>query len=105
MQARRARLRLLAAGLVMCAAGMLRLPGAAVGSAPGPRARALGLVCRPGLRRRPVLPGRGPGRAGGRGVPGLVVPPGGARVGVSHGAVQVAERSAGLEVQRGECVP
>ncbi len=97
----------MAVGLVMSAAGMpggmLRLPGAAVGSAPGPRSWVLGSVCRPRLRR-PVLPGRGPGRVGGRGVPGLVVPPGGARVGVSHGAMQVAERSAGLKVQRGECV-
>jgi len=36
---------------------------------------------------------------------GLVVPLGGARVGVSHGVLEVAERPAGVEVERRECVP
>ena len=38
-------------------------------------------------------------------LPGRGVLPGGARVGVPHGVVQVAGRSAGLQVQHGECVP
>ena len=37
-----------------------------------------------------------------RGVPGLVVPLGGAWVGVAHGALEVAERPASIKVQRRE---
>ena len=56
-----------------------------------------GLVCRLKLRRRPVRLRRGPvplmrpRQVNDRGAPGLVVPPGGARVGVSHGALEIAE--------------
>jgi hypothetical protein len=61
-----------------------------------------------GRLRRLLRLGRGPvplpglGQVDGRGVPGLVVPLGGAWAGVPHGALEIAERPAGIEVQRRE---
>jgi len=60
-------------------------------SRPRPRTRIPGLACRLMLRA---------GQVNDRGVPGLVVLPGGARVGVSHSVLEAAERPAGIEVQR-----
>ena len=42
------------------------------------------------------------GQVGNRGVPGLVVPLDGTWVGVAHGVLEIAERSAGIEVQSRE---
>jgi hypothetical protein len=53
------------------------------------------------LRRSPV-PLLRPCQVDDRGVPGLVIPPGGARVGVPQGALETAERPAGIEVKRRE---
>jgi hypothetical protein len=69
--------------------GALGLPGAAVRSASRPE---LGT----GIPRLRL------GQVNDWGVPGPVIPPGGTRVGVPHGALEVAERPAGLEVQRRE---
>jgi hypothetical protein len=44
------------------------------------------------------------GQVNDRDVPGPVVSPGGAWIGVPHGALEVAERPAGIEVQRREGV-
>ena len=61
-----------------------------------------------GCRLRRLRLGRSPvplvrlGQVADRGVPGLVVPLGGARVGVPHGALEIAERPVGIEVQRRE---
>ena len=84
--------------------GTLRLPGAAMRSASRPRFRTWnpGLVCRLELRRRPVRLRLA--QVNDRDVPGPVVSPGGAWIGVPHGALEVAERPAGIEVQRREGV-
>ena len=74
------------------ARGRLRLTGTAMGPALWPRSR----TWEPGLARRLKLRGRlvpllRLGQVEDRGVPGLVVPLGGARVGVPHGVLEIAE--------------
>lgn len=52
--------------------------------------------------RRGLVPLLRPRQVNNRGVPGLVITLGGAWVGVPHGALEIAERPAGIEVQRRE---
>jgi len=53
---------------------------------------------------RSLVPPLRLGQAGDGSKPGLVVPPRGARVGLPHGVLEVAERPSGTEVERRERV-